>query len=86
MNKIFLIPIILNIFIIYIILLNLKKNKIKKNKNKNKNYDIPKVEFPFKNIKDENGKFVNIVALSAPFRSDKHKKLFKSLRKKIYQF
>ena len=80
MNKILLIPIVLNIFIIYIILLNLKKNKIKKNKIKN--YEIPKVEFPFKNIKDENGKFVNIVALSAPFRSDEHKKLFKSLRKK----
>ena len=36
----------------------------------------PKVEFPFRNIQDENGKNLNIIALGAPFRKDEHKKLF----------
>ena len=37
---------------------------------------IPDVEFPFKNIKDENNKNLNIMAITAPFRSDKDKDLF----------
>lgn len=49
---------------------------------KYKNTGIPVVKFPFKNIKNENGKLMNIVALSAPFRSDEDKKTFESLTKK----
>jgi hypothetical protein len=36
----------------------------------------PKVKFPFRNIQDQNGRNLNIIALGAPFRNDKHKKLF----------
>ena len=43
----------------------------------------PKVEFPFRNIQDQNGKNLNIIALGAPFRSDKHKELFRKYKNGI---
>ncbi len=37
---------------------------------------IPTVEFPFKNLFDQNGKKLNIILLAAPFREPKHEELF----------
>lgn len=34
--------------------------------------EVPSVEFPFKNIYDENGTKLNIIAISAPFRETDH--------------
>ena len=57
------------------ILLKIKQSKVVKQA-------IPDVKFPFKNIKDENGVNLNILALTAPFRSDKDKDNFnKYIRK-----
>ena len=41
----------------------------------------PNVDFPFRNIQDQNGKNLNIIALGAPFRKDKHKELFSKYQK-----
>lgn len=37
-----------------------------------KNTEVPNVEFPFKNIRDEKGNKLNIIAISAPFRETAH--------------
>jgi hypothetical protein len=37
---------------------------------------VPKVEFPFKNILDDNGKRLNIILISAPFREEKHEEAY----------
>ena len=50
--------------------------------NKENKKNIPDVEFPSKNIKDENGKNLNIMALTAPFRGDEHKRLFNEYTQK----
>ena len=42
----------------------------------------PDVEFPFRNIQDQNGKNLNMIALGAPFRKDKHKELFYKYKKR----
>ena len=36
----------------------------------------PDVEFPFRNIKDDKYKNLNIIAITAPFRTNEHKNLF----------
>ena len=36
---------------------------------------------PFRNIQDQNGKNLNMIALGAPFRKDKHKELFYKYKK-----
>jgi len=41
----------------------------------------PDCEFPFRNIKDENNKNLNVIAITAPFRSNSHKKLFYKYKK-----
>lgn len=48
----------------------------------NKSNNIPDVKFPFKNLKDQDGKNLNMFILTAPFRSDKDKRLFNYYSKK----
>jgi hypothetical protein len=55
----------------------------KKNKNK---YNVPTVEFPFKNLFDENGNKINVILISAPFREKKHEELYKKYKKEGYYF
>lgn len=43
---------------------------------------VKNVNFPFKNIVNENGKLMNIIALTAPFRSKEHEDMFISYQKK----
>ena len=40
------------------------------------NGDVPDLEFPFKNIRDEKGQKLNIVAISAPFREKAHEEKY----------
>lgn len=44
--------------------------------------NVEKLKFPFKNLKDQDGNLMNIIALTAPFRSDEHKEIFESYKKK----
>ena len=37
---------------------------------------VPKVEFPFKNILDQDNKRLNIILISAPFRTPEHEELY----------
>jgi hypothetical protein len=37
---------------------------------------VPTVSFPFKNLFDQNGKKLNIILISAPFRNEEHEKLY----------
>jgi hypothetical protein len=41
---------------------------------------VPDVEFPFKNIRDDKGQKLNIIAISAPFREAKHELLYESYK------
>jgi hypothetical protein len=41
---------------------------------------IPNVEFPFKNVKNGKGENLNIIAISAPFREEKHEKLYETYK------
>jgi len=62
-------------FILIIILLSLIfiNNNIENFESEQNNDElVPKVEFPFKNILDENGKRLNVILISAPFREIKH--------------
>ena len=68
--------IIILFFLLYLII----------NKIYNSYYEVPSVEFPFKNIYDEDGKKLNIIAISAPFREEKHEKLYDKYRKDGLQF
>jgi hypothetical protein len=47
-----------------------------------KSEDVPKVEFPFKNLFDDNGKKLNIILIAAPFREAKHEELYEEYKKK----
>jgi len=47
---------------------------------------IPTVAFPFKNLFDDNGKKLNIILLSAPFREEKHEKMYEEYKKKGLSF
>ena len=42
---------------------------------------VPKVAFPFKNLFDQNGKKLNIILISAPFRNQEHEKLYLEYKK-----
>lgn len=42
--------------------------------------EVPAVEFPFKNIYDDQGRKLNIISISAPFRETKHELLYESYR------
>lgn len=41
---------------------------------------VPTVEFPFKNIYDDQGRKLNVIAISAPFRGAEHELLYESYR------
>ena len=63
------------ILIVFLIILTISLHlliKLQYNKKTNKQ-KIPDVKFPFKNIKNEKGVNMNIIAITAPFRSDKDK-------------
>ena len=38
--------------------------------------DVPDVQFPFRNMYDSKGKKLNIILITAPFREEKHEKLY----------
>jgi hypothetical protein len=78
-TKITIIIIIITIIFLYCILYYFYK------KYKNK-YNVPKVEFPFKNLFDENGNKLNVILISAPFREEKHEELYKQYKKDGYYF
>ena len=50
------------------------------------NTAIPTVEFPFKNLFDDKGNKLNIILISAPFREEKHEKLYEEYRRKGLDF
>ena len=41
---------------------------------------VPSVDFPFKNIKDQKGEKMNIIAISAPFRDESHEELYQKYK------
>jgi hypothetical protein len=47
---------------------------------------IPKVEFPFKNIYDDNGELINVILLAAPFREKKHEDLYETYKQQGFSF
>ena len=59
------------IIIIVLLVLNILIYIIKK-----KIVEIPDVKFPFKNIKDQNNRNLNMMVITAPFRSDEDKQNF----------
>ena len=46
----------------------------------NEGKEVPNVEFPFKNIRDEKGNKLNIIAISAPFRETAHELKYEAYR------
>ena len=48
--------------------------------------EVPTVAFPFKNIYDDKGKKLNIIAITAPFRSKDHEELYETYKKKGLSF
>lgn len=48
--------------------------------------DIPKVEFPFKNLFDDKGNKLNIILIAAPFREKKHEDLYLEYKNAGYDF
>ena len=42
--------------------------------------EVPDVKFPFKNLYDDKDRKIPIICLSAPFRSDEHKKLYEEYK------
>jgi hypothetical protein len=44
------------------------------------------VNFPFKNLKTNNGKILKIIAITAPFRSDEHKMQYSFMKDNGYSF
>jgi len=47
---------------------------------------VPDVPFPFKNIYDDKGKKMNIIAISAPFRSKEHEDLYQTYKNDGFSF
>lgn len=43
--------------------------------------EVPSVKFPFKNLLDKDGKKLNIILISAPFRGEEHEKLYLEYKK-----
>ena len=54
---------------------NESKNE-SKNESNNLSGEVPSVKFPFRNLFDENGKKLNIILITAPFRDESHDKLY----------
>lgn len=68
---------ILIILFVLLILLLRNYNKLQKYK---------KVEFPFKNLYDQNNNIINIIAIGAPFRNKTHDDLYQKYKKLNYEF
>lgn len=43
--------------------------------------EVPNVEFPFKNLFDQDGNKLNIILIAAPFREEKHEHLYEKYKK-----
>ena len=70
------------LLIIILILLIFVQNNIEHfETDEDDNQVVPKVEFPFKNILDNNGKRLNIILISAPFREQLHEELYLKYKK-----
>ena len=67
---------IILLLIIIILVFILSQNNIEGFNSEDDDQLVPKVEFPFKNILDENGRRLNIILISAPFREEKHEELY----------
>ena len=48
--------------------------------------EVPDVPFPFKNMYDDKGKKLNIIAISAPFRSKDHEDLYQKYKNDGFSF
>ena len=48
--------------------------------------EVLKVDFPFKNLFDDNNDKLNIILIAAPFREKKHEKLYEEYKKKGLKF
>lgn len=48
--------------------------------------EVPDVKFPFKNVRDENGNKLNVIAISAPFREEEHEKIYQELKEEGLHF
>jgi len=71
------------------ILENTTKNDKTKNKKMKKEEDlelVPKVEFPFKNLFDDKGEKLNILLISAPFRTEEHEKKYEEYKQRGLSF
>jgi len=80
-NLFLILLILISIIILYkqVKIENFESNEIKKEEVIEE--EVPKVEFPFKNILDENNKRINIILISAPFREPKHEELYLKYKK-----
>ncbi len=47
---------------------------------------VPEVAFPFKNFRDDKGALINIILISAPFRTDDHEKMYEEYKNKGMHF
>jgi hypothetical protein len=47
---------------------------------------VPDAKFPFKNCRDENGKKLNIIMISAPFRTEEHEQIYEDYKNKGLNF
>jgi hypothetical protein len=58
------------------------------NRPEGENYSdgVPTVRFPFKNLFDENGKKLNVILISAPFREREHEKKYEEYKSKGMAF
>jgi hypothetical protein len=63
---------LLIIIIIILLIIFLEKNK----ETFSNELIAPDVKWPFRNLVDENGKNINMIALTMPFRNDNHRELY----------
>lgn len=74
------------IFIFILTLLNLIYEPFSFAKSQWSENDIPTVAFPFKNLYDDQGKKLNVILISAPFREKAHEDLYQSYKEKGLSF
>ena len=48
--------------------------------------NVPVVAFPFKNLYDNNGKLLNVISISAPFREPEHERFYEQYKKQGLYF
>lgn len=49
-------------------------------------FDYTKAEFPFKNFQTDTGEIIHVVGITAPFRSDNHRKWYEKIKQKGIHF